>query len=84
MAPLPADLKAYREQLLRLLVWPEGQRWATQVEGENEYPHRRGPLQAGERDLHLLGHQTEQMAPPWVAAAGAWRTAPKKTRIKKS
>ena len=63
MAPLPADLKAYREQLLRLLVWPEGQRWATQVEGENEYPHRRGPLQAGELDRHLLGHQTVALVP---------------------
>jgi replicative DNA helicase len=63
MAPLPADLKAYREQLLRLLVWPEGQRWATQVDGENEYPHRRGPLQAGELDRHLLGHQTVALVP---------------------
>ena len=63
MAPLPADLKAYREQLLRLLVWPEGQRWATQVEGENEYPHRRGHLKAGELDRHLLGHQTVALVP---------------------
>ena len=63
MAGLPPDLKAYREQLLRLLVWPEGQRWATQVEGENEYPHRRGPLQAGELDRHLLGHQTVALVP---------------------
>jgi len=35
MAGLPPDLKTYREQLLRLLVWPEGQLWATQVDGEN-------------------------------------------------
>jgi replicative DNA helicase len=63
MAPLPADLKAYREQLLRLLTWPEGQRWATQVEGENEYPHRRGPLQAGELDRHLFGQQTVALVP---------------------
>ena len=35
MASLPADLKTYREQVLRLLVWPDGQRWATQVDGEN-------------------------------------------------
>jgi len=63
MAGLLPDLKTYREQLLRLLVWPEGQRWATQVDGENNYPHRRGPLQPRELDRHLLGHQTVALVP---------------------
>ena len=63
MAPLPADLKAYREQLLRLLAWPEGQRWATQVDGENSYPHRPGSLRPGDLDRHLLGQQTVALVP---------------------
>jgi len=63
MAVLPADLKAYREQLLRLLAWPEGQRWATQVDGENSYPHRPGHLRPGDLDRHLLGHQTVALVP---------------------
>ena len=33
------------------------------MDGENEYPHRRGPLQAGELDGHLLGHQTVALVP---------------------
>lgn len=63
MAFLPADLKAYREQLLRLLAWPEGQRWATQVDGENSYPHRPGHLRPGDLDRHLLGQQTVALVP---------------------
>jgi replicative DNA helicase len=63
MASLPADLKAYREQLLRLLVWPEGQRWATQVDGENSYPHRPGHLRPADLDRHLLGQQTVALVP---------------------
>ena len=62
-APVPADLTAYREQLLRLLAWPEGQRWATQVDGENSYPHRPGSMRPGDLDRHLLGHQTVALVP---------------------
>lgn len=56
-------LKTYKEQLLRLLVWPEGQKWATQVDGENEYPHRRGLFKPEELERHLLGHQTVALVP---------------------
>lgn len=54
-----ADLPAYQDQLLRLLAWPDVQRWATQVEGRAEYPHSRGRLVASDLDRHLSGHQTE-------------------------
>ena len=63
MASLPADLKAYREQLLRLLAWPEGQRWASQVDGQNSYPHQPKPLRASDLDRHLRGLQTVALVP---------------------
>jgi replicative DNA helicase len=60
---LPADLRAFREQLLRLLAWPEEQRWATQVDGENSYPHRPRPLRPADLDRHLQGLQTVALVP---------------------
>jgi replicative DNA helicase len=55
---LSPDHRRVGQHLLRLLIWPEGQRWATQKDGENAYPHQKGDLpQAALRD-HLLGLKT--------------------------
>ena len=58
MATLPTDLRQVGKHLLRLLAWPEDQRWALQLDGQNSYPHQRGHLPSAALKAHLLGERT--------------------------
>jgi replicative DNA helicase len=55
---LPEDLRTVGRHLLRLLVWPQGQRWAVQLDGQSSYPHQRGDLPSSALRSHLLGEKT--------------------------
>jgi replicative DNA helicase len=55
---LPEDIRKVGHHLLRLLIWPEGQRWATQKDGESSYPHQREDLTSAALREHLLGRKT--------------------------
>jgi replicative DNA helicase len=55
---LSPDRRTVGQHLLRLLIWPEGQKWATQKDGENNYPHQRGDLPRDALRDHLLGLKT--------------------------
>ena len=55
---LSPDRRTVGQHLLRLLIWPEGQRWATQKHGKNNYPHQKGDLPRSALRDHLLGLTT--------------------------
>ena len=55
---LPEALRKVGNHLHRLLIWSEGQRWATQKDGESSYPHQRGDLTSRDLRDHLLGRKT--------------------------
>lgn len=57
---LPEDIRKVGSHLIRLLIWPEDQRWALQrVDGkESRYPHKPGPLPPSSLRDHLLGKET--------------------------